>query len=75
VIHPILIDREMPRVQAQLDELNKLNSPTKPLTVEQQREFIELTNRLKLLNDRRALLLARVGDEYVTDPPKLAVKP
>jgi poly-gamma-glutamate synthesis protein (capsule biosynthesis protein) len=75
VIHPILIDREMPRVQARLDELNKLSSPKKPLTAEQKREFIELTNRLKLLTDRRALLLARVGDEYVIDPPKLAVKP
>jgi poly-gamma-glutamate synthesis protein (capsule biosynthesis protein) len=75
VIHPVLIDREMPRVQARLDELNKLNSPKKPLNAEQKREFIELTNRLKLLTDRRALLLERVGDEYVTDPPKLAGKP
>jgi hypothetical protein len=75
VIHPILIDREIPRVQARLDELNKLSLPTKPLTAEQKREFIELTNRLKLLTDRRALLLARVGDEYVIDPPKLAGNP
>jgi poly-gamma-glutamate synthesis protein (capsule biosynthesis protein) len=75
VIHPVLIDREMPRVQARLDELNKLTSPTKPLTAEQKKQFIELTNHLKLLTDRRALLLARVGDEYVTDPPKLAGNP
>jgi hypothetical protein len=75
VIHPILIDREMPRVQARLDELNKLGAPTKPLTAEQKKQFIELTNRLKLLSDRRALLLARVGDEYVIDPPKLAGNP
>jgi poly-gamma-glutamate synthesis protein (capsule biosynthesis protein) len=75
VIHPILIDREMPRVQAWLDELNKLSTPKKPLTAEQKKQFIELTNRLKLLSDRRALLLARVGDEFVTDPPKLAGKP
>jgi hypothetical protein len=34
-----------------------------------------VTNRLKLLDDRRKLLLARTGDEYVTDPPKLAAKP
>jgi len=34
-----------------------------------------VTNRLKLLNDRRKLLLERTGDEYVTDPPKLAAKP
>jgi hypothetical protein len=30
-----------------------------------------MTNQLKLLSDRRNLLLARTGDEYVTDPPKL----
>ncbi len=75
VIHPILIDREMPRLQTKLDELNKLITPKKPLSAEQKKQFIELTNRLKLLTDRRALLLARVGDEYVTNPPKLAEKP
>jgi len=75
VIHPVLIDREIPRVQARLDDLNKLYTPRKPLTAEQKKEFIDVTNHLKLLTDRRALLLARVGDEYVTDPPKLAGKP
>jgi len=75
VIHPILIDREMPRLQARLDELNKLSTPAMPLMAAQKQEFIELTNRLKLLTDRRSLLLERIGDEYVTDPPKLAVKP
>ena len=75
VIRPVLIDREIPRVQAKLDELNKLSTPATPLTGEQKKEFIELTTRLKLLTDRRALLLERVGDEYVTDPPKLAAKP
>ena len=81
VIRPILIDREIPRLQARLDELNKiaelnkLSTPATPLTVEQKQEFIEVTNRLKLLSDRRSLLLARTGDEYLTDPPKLAGKP
>jgi poly-gamma-glutamate synthesis protein (capsule biosynthesis protein) len=80
MIRPVLIDREMPRLQARLDELNKiaelnkLSTPSTPLTAEQKKEFIELTSRLKLLTDRRALLLERVGDEYVTDPPKLAAK-
>jgi hypothetical protein len=45
------------------------------LTGDQKKEFIEVTNQLKLLTDRRALLLARTGDDYVTDPPKLAAKP
>jgi poly-gamma-glutamate synthesis protein (capsule biosynthesis protein) len=75
VIHPVLIDREMPRLQARLDELSKMNTPATPLSAEQQKEFIEVTTQLKLLSDRRTLLLARTGDEYVTDPPKLAAKP
>jgi len=75
IIRPILIDREMPRLQARLDELTKLNTPATPLSAEQKQEFIDVTNRLKLLADRRALLLARTGDDYVTDPPKLPSKP
>ena len=72
VIHPVLIDREMPRLQSRLDELNK---PPQPLTAEQKQEFVEVTTQLKLLDDRRKLLLARTGDDYVTDPPKLPAKP
>jgi poly-gamma-glutamate synthesis protein (capsule biosynthesis protein) len=81
IIHPILIDREMPRLQARLDELNKLSAASDSsgapsgLTADQKKEFIDVTNRLRLLTDRRALLLARTGDEYVTDPPKLGAKP
>jgi poly-gamma-glutamate synthesis protein (capsule biosynthesis protein) len=87
IIRPILIDREIPRLQARLDELNKIaeanknaeankaNTPAAPLTADQRKEFIAVTNRLKLLTDRRALILARAGDEYVTDPPKLPAKP
>jgi hypothetical protein len=45
------------------------------LTADQKKEFIELTKRLKLLTDRRAQILARVGDDYVMAPPKLAAKP
>ena len=92
IIRPILIDREIPRLQARLDELNKIAEstkaaePAKPnssndvpaatgLTAEQKKEFIEMTSRLKLLTDRRALLLARTGDEYLADPPKLPAKP
>jgi len=96
MIRPVLIDREIPLVQAKLDELNKLAAPPAPpegtaasaatpasqtaattagLTPDQKKEFIELTSRLKLLTDRRAQILARAGDEYVTAPPKLTVKP
>jgi poly-gamma-glutamate synthesis protein (capsule biosynthesis protein) len=81
VIHPVLIDREMPRLQARLDELNKIAEASKAdasapaLTAEQQKEFIDVTNQLKVLDDRRQKILARTGDEYVTDPPKLPAKP
>jgi poly-gamma-glutamate synthesis protein (capsule biosynthesis protein) len=74
VIRPVLIDREIPRLQARLDELNKLSTSAKPLTAEQKKDFIEVTKHLKLLTDRRALLLERVGDEYVIDPPKVTIK-
>ena len=87
VIHPILIDREMPLLQARLDELNKkaeasktaagtgTNAPAPALTPDEQKEFIEVTSRLKLLDDRRQQILVRTGDEYVTDPPRLPAKP
>jgi Bacterial capsule synthesis protein PGA_cap len=95
VIRPILIDREIPKLQARLDELNKLatpnqaepngapvngnaasaNAPASALTADQKKEFIEVTDRLKLLTDRRAQILARVGDEYVEAPPPLSGRP
>jgi poly-gamma-glutamate synthesis protein (capsule biosynthesis protein) len=75
VIRPVLIDREMPKLQARLDELSKLNTPSTPLTAAEKQEFIEVTTQLKLLDDRRKLLVARVGDEYIVDPPKLTAKP
>jgi hypothetical protein len=65
----------MPKVQAKLEELNKATQNGTELTTEQKREFIELTKRLKLLTDRRSQILARTGDEYVTEPPKLQAKP
>ena len=53
MIRPVLIDREMPRLQARLDELNKISDahkadPNAPaLTADQQKEFIEVTSQLK----------------------------
>jgi poly-gamma-glutamate synthesis protein (capsule biosynthesis protein) len=75
VICPVLIDREIPPLQARLDELTKLSTPATPLTAAQKQEFIELTKQLKLLDDRRRQIVARVGDEYIIDPPKLPAKP
>ena len=81
VIRPVLIDREIPKLQGRLDELTKMGAAMDAsgtaagLTAEQKKEFIEVTSRLKLLTDRRGQILARTGDEYVTDPPKVAAKP
>ncbi|MDR3797374.1 MAG: CapA family protein, partial [Terracidiphilus sp.] len=61
VIKPELIDREIPPVQARLDVLNKQVQGGTELTPDEKKEFIEVTKRLKLLTDRRAQILARVG--------------
>jgi poly-gamma-glutamate synthesis protein (capsule biosynthesis protein) len=76
VIKPLLIDREIPPLQARLDELNKKSAQQGAgLTADEKKEFIEVTKRLKLLTDRRAQILARVGEDYVMAPPKLPAKP
>jgi len=75
VIKPVLIDREIPPAQTRLDELNKAAQGSAGLADDQKNEFIEVTKRLKLLTDRRAQILARVGDDYVMAPPKLQSKP
>jgi len=88
MIRPVLIDRELPLLQARLDELAKLavsadqdetkmdaaKKPENALSAEQKKEFVELTSRVKLLTDRRAQILARTGDEYLQAPPKIAAK-
>jgi hypothetical protein len=33
-----------------------------------------VTNQLKVLDDRRQQILARTGDEYLVDAPKLPAK-
>jgi hypothetical protein len=70
-----LIDRELPKAQAKLDELNKATQNGERMTPEQKQQFIDLNKEVKLLMDRRSQILARAGDEYVTDPPKIASKP
>ena len=62
MIKPILIDREIPPLQARLEELNKKDAqPGAGLTGDEKKEFMEATERLKLLMDRREQILARVG--------------
>jgi len=67
MIAPMLMDREIPRLQARLDELEHLGQ----LTNEQKQEVVKLSSRLELLKHRREILLARTGDEYLVPPPKL----
>ena len=74
-IRPVLIDREIPPLEARLDALNKKAAGSAGLTGDERKEFIEVTKRLKLLMDRRAQILARVGDDYVVAPPKVPAKP
>ena len=73
-IHPVLIDREIPKVRAKLDELNKDTNNGEQMTPEQKLQFIELNKAWKLLTDRRSQILARTGDEYLMDPPKVATR-
>ena len=74
-IHPVLIDRALPKLQADLDALNKATQNGANMTAEQKQQFIDLNKEIKLLTDRRSQILARTGDEFVTDPPKLIAKP
>lgn len=73
-IHPVLIDRELPQLETKLDELNKATQNGVQMSAEQKQDFIDLNKEVKLLMDRRAQILARTGDEYVTDPPKIVAK-
>ena len=66
-IGPSFIDREIPPLQARLDELERLGQ----LTNEQKQEVIVVSRKLELLQHRRELLLNRTGDEYLIAPPKL----
>jgi poly-gamma-glutamate synthesis protein (capsule biosynthesis protein) len=67
-IRPVFMDRELPKLQARLDELSR--SPAE-LSAEQKQEWIRLESGIELLKHRRELLLARTGDEYVVAPPTL----
>ena len=58
VIHPVLMHREMPRLQSRLDQLNQLGPE---LSDEQKQEIASVTGQLSLLKHRREVLLARTG--------------
>jgi poly-gamma-glutamate capsule biosynthesis protein CapA/YwtB (metallophosphatase superfamily) len=64
MIRPVLIDREIPKLESQLDALQATN-----MTPAQKQEFVRTANQLQTLKRRRELLLGRTGDDYVIAPP------
>jgi poly-gamma-glutamate synthesis protein (capsule biosynthesis protein) len=67
LIRPVLIDREIPRLQSQIDAMQAAT-----MTAAQKQEFVRLTNQLQTFKRRRELLLARTGDDFVIAPPALS---
>ena len=65
-IRPILMDREIPRLQARADELGKLGAA---MSGEQKQELMQVSRQLELLKHRRELLLERTGDDFLIAPP------
>jgi poly-gamma-glutamate synthesis protein (capsule biosynthesis protein) len=66
LIRPVLIDREIPKLQARVDALQALGSA---LTAAQKQELVQASTQLQTLTRRRELLLARTGDDYLVAPP------
>jgi poly-gamma-glutamate capsule biosynthesis protein CapA/YwtB (metallophosphatase superfamily) len=73
VIRPVLMDREIPALETRIAELNNAaNTPAAEITAAQKQELTTDNARLKLLEDRRRLLLARTGNTFLTAPPVVA---
>jgi len=66
LIRPVFIDREIPRLQARLEELQRLGAQ---INAEQKLELVQVSSQLQLLKHRRELILERTGDDYVVPPP------
>jgi poly-gamma-glutamate capsule biosynthesis protein CapA/YwtB (metallophosphatase superfamily) len=65
-IHPVLIDREIPNVQAELQQLNRTDAQ---MSEQQKQKFMQENTDLDLLKHQREMILGRTGDEYVIPPP------
>ena len=66
LIRPIFLDLEIPRLQARVEEMQKLGTP---LSAEQKLELVQVSGQLQMLKHRRELLLLRTGDDFVVPPP------
>ncbi|HEX4003249.1 MAG TPA: CapA family protein [Candidatus Acidoferrales bacterium] len=65
-IYPVFMDRIIPQLQAQVDQLNHAGAQ---MTDEQKLQFTQLSNELAMLKHQREMVLDRTGDEYVVAPP------
>ena len=70
LIRPVLIDREIAKLQSQVDALQGTS-----MTPAQKQEFMRTTSQLQMLKRRRELLLGRTGDDYAIAPPVPPVVP
>jgi len=68
-IHPVLLDRAIAPLSAQVDALEKKGND---LTPAEKQQFVDQSAQLKALQHQRELILARTGDEYLLDAPRLA---
>jgi len=76
VIRPVLMDREIPALEARIAELNQAaNTLGATVTTAQKQELATDSARLKLLEYRRKLLLERTGSAFLAAPPAIAAKP
>jgi hypothetical protein len=66
----VLIDREIPALQAQIADMSKTENPSPA----QKQELSAANAGLKLLEYRRKLLLERTGTTFLASPPA-ATKP
>ena len=66
VIHPVFMDRQIPALQTQIDQLNQVGAG---MSAEQKQQFMQATDELSMLKHQREMVLNRTGDDYVVAPP------
>ncbi|MGA9630105.1 MAG: CapA family protein [Candidatus Acidiferrales bacterium] len=71
-IYPVFMDRVIPQLQAQVDQLSQAGAQ---MTDQQKQEFTQVSNQLAMLKHQREMVLDRTGDEYVVPPPALPAAP
>jgi poly-gamma-glutamate capsule biosynthesis protein CapA/YwtB (metallophosphatase superfamily) len=71
-IYPVFMDRVIPQLQAELDQLTAAGAQ---MSDEQKQKFTQVSNELVMLKHQREMVLDRTGDEYVVAPPTVANAP